>query len=315
MNKFKQCLYTVLLLVTCLVASPLIFRQIWKSSRDVEPASAKKPPVIDLKKNDNEEETTTEMPETEILTETVTEIATEEVTTEPPPPDFVESDPSYFDDALFIGDSRTVGIRDYGTLPNASYFCSVGLATYKLEYEYDESGITVYDKLNSNQYGKVYIMLGINELGNDFQYTSELYRNFIEYVKQSQPNAIIYILANLHVSQYRETEGDLVNNTAINAVNESTAQLADGKTVFYLDVNQIFDDASTGSLMAECTSDGVHVLAKYYETWCQWLCMNTIPVFNPDSEITTDEIIPETSDIPVGDTQNYDYIPEGELNY
>ena len=31
-------------------------------------------------------------------------------------------DASYFDDALFIGDSRTVGLKEYGTLNNATFF-------------------------------------------------------------------------------------------------------------------------------------------------------------------------------------------------
>ena len=32
MNRFKQCTYTVILLLTCLVASPMIFKQIWTNS-------------------------------------------------------------------------------------------------------------------------------------------------------------------------------------------------------------------------------------------------------------------------------------------
>ena len=57
-----------------------------------------------------------------------------EKATEPAPAQtgvqFVESGREYFDDALFIGDSRTEGIRDYGTLKNAQYFCHRGLSSY-----------------------------------------------------------------------------------------------------------------------------------------------------------------------------------------
>ena len=45
---------------------------------------------------------------------------------------FITSDSSYFDDALFIGDSRTVGLCEYGTLKNADYFASTGMSVYKL---------------------------------------------------------------------------------------------------------------------------------------------------------------------------------------
>ena len=37
------------------------------------------------------------------------------------PLEFVKSDKSYFDDAIIIGDSRTVGIFEYGDMGNITY--------------------------------------------------------------------------------------------------------------------------------------------------------------------------------------------------
>lgn len=42
------------------------------------------------------------------------------------------TDMAYFDDALFIGDSRTVGIAEYGYLENADYFADVSMTVFKL---------------------------------------------------------------------------------------------------------------------------------------------------------------------------------------
>lgn len=283
-KNIRHWIYTFLLIVTCFVASPLIFRQIWKTSRDVEPASSKKPPVIDINN------TGTQPSETVPVTENIsgymaesTEPVTEEETTEPekPAPAFVHSDPSYFDDALFIGDSRTVGIYEYGSLKNADYFCSVGLASYKIDSEYDENGLTIYDKLANNSYGKIYIMLGINEVGNDFDYTVNSYIKLINLIKQYQPDALIYIMSNLHVSASRQLQGDAITNANLDALNAAQSELANNETVFYIDINPIFDD-DNGNLMAECSNDGVHVLAKYYQDWCDWLCNNTIPVETPE---------------------------------
>lgn len=287
MNKFRKCLYTFLLLITCLVASPLIFRQIWKSSKDVEPASSRKPPVIDLDATISPESTSESI--TGEFTETTTSV-TEEITTEPvqPEPLFIQSDPSYFDDALFIGDSRTVGLYEYGTLKNADYFCSVGLASYKIDSEYVD-GYSIYDKLSANQYGKIYVMLGINECGNDFDYTMNAFHNLIDTISEYQPDAYIYILASLHVTQARQSQGDTITNNNIDRLNVAQSEFADNKQVFYLNVNEIFDD-SEGNLMFECSNDGVHVLAKYYQTWCEWLCRNTVPVETSEenTDITTD---------------------------
>lgn len=49
-----------------------------------------------------------------------------------PTPSRAPADASYFDDALFIGDSRTSGLESYGTLKNADYFCFVGMSVYNI---------------------------------------------------------------------------------------------------------------------------------------------------------------------------------------
>lgn len=278
MKKGYPFLYTILLLITCFIASPLIFKQIWNSSKEVEPVSSQKTPVIDISNIDNVDN------EDDIENVEVTEnlstdtFVTEQITTEPTTiaKTFIKSDSSYFDDALFIGDSRTVGLYEYGTLQNADYFCDIGLASYKIENEYID-GYTIYDKLSNNEYGKIYVMLGVNEIGNDFDYTMNSFVKLINIIKEYQPDSLIYIMANLHVTQDRQSQGDAITNSNINNLNSAMSELADGQKIFYLDVNKIFDD-SEGNLISECSNDGVHVVAKYYQTWCEWLCLNTIPL-------------------------------------
>ena len=53
--------------------------------------------------------------------------------------------------------------------------------------------------------------------------------------------------------------------------------MADGKKIYYLDANPLFDD-SNGCLAADYTSDGTHPYAKHYLTWADWLRNHTIPV-------------------------------------
>jgi CRISPR-associated protein Cmr6 len=52
--------------------------------------------------------------------------------------------------------------------------------------------------------------------------------------------------------------------------------LADKMSIFYIDVNPVFDDAD-GNLEAGYTSDGIHVLASIYQKWSDWYCLYTIP--------------------------------------
>lgn len=38
----------------------------------------------------------------------------------------------------------------------------------------------------------------------------------------------------------------------------------------YLDVNPVFDDEN-GNLRADYSTDGSHILGKYYSVWVDWL--------------------------------------------
>ena len=193
--------------------------------------------------------------------------------------EFTASDKSYFDDALFIGDSRTVGLQKYGTLDNADYFASAGLNLYTINRTQVETAegkkVKLEEMLTHNTYGKVYIMLGINELGYDFDTTVEKYREFIDYIFTMQPDTILYVCANMHVNSLRNELDEIHNNPAINRMNEQIAAFADQKNIFYLDVNPLFDDEE-GNLAQEYISDDTHLLGMYYETWCSWYCENTI---------------------------------------
>ena len=90
---------------------------------------------------------------------------------------------NYFDDALFIGDSRTVGISEYGDLNNATFFANTGMSVYNV-FEKSVSvpkigKLKLEQLLESKKFGKVYIMLGINELGYDMNKTLENYKKLI----------------------------------------------------------------------------------------------------------------------------------------
>lgn len=207
---------------------------------------------------------------------------TEAVTTEAAAPAKgfpVNAPDGYFNDALFIGDSRTVGQACFGPIEGATYFATVGLATYKIDEAISEvpgtEGMSFADALAMKQFTKVYIMLGINELGNDLNTTMTNFKNLIARIQQAQPNAVIIIEANLHVSATRHNSDALVNNTVINSFNAGLAQLADNDKVYYIDVNPVFDDAN-GCLTAEYTSDGTHPYANQYANWADFIRKNAV---------------------------------------
>lgn len=186
--------------------------------------------------------------------------------------------PADMSDALFIGDSRTVGIMEYSGIKSADYFCSSGLNVFQVRKERitvpNIGKVTLEELLSNKKYGKIYIMLGINELGYRLQSILDKYNELLLFIEGNQPDAVIFIQANLHVSKIRSDKDQLINNPAIDRLNKELSKLADQKTRFYLDANFLFDDPD-GSLSSTKTQDNAHLYAKYYLQWGDWICTET----------------------------------------
>lgn len=184
-------------------------------------------------------------------------------------------------DALFIGDSRTVGMMEYAGLTEANYFCSIGMNVFNIKKNRisvpSVGKVTLEELLSNKKYGKIYIMLGINELGYDFQSIINKYGDLLDFVNGKQPNAAIFIQANLHVSKKRSDSDKYINNKNIDRLNSELSKSANGKSTFYIDANPLFDDKD-GNLSLDKTSDNAHLYARYYTEWGEWICKETAKV-------------------------------------
>lgn len=186
------------------------------------------------------------------------------------PLDFTAVDDTYFDDAVFIGDSRTVGICEYAGINNATFLGKTAMTIFSLmdtQAETDAEHRTVREVLESESFGKVYIMVGINELGTgDTAYFVNKYSQVIDEIRELQPEAIIFVQAIMHVSHDMDLAGSYINNATINERNQGISELANGANIFYIDVNPVFDD-EYGALVKAYTWDDVHLYATHYMTW------------------------------------------------
>lgn len=187
-------------------------------------------------------------------------------------------DESYFADAVFIGDSRTVGMYEYGGLQEISHFyCATGLSVHKLftakivPIPGQKKKITLDEALPEQSFGKIYLMIGINEMGTG---TAESflkkYEECVAHLRELQPDATIYLQSIMQVTKERSEKGDVITKEGIDIRNEGIRQLADEQHIFYLDVNEAVCDGD-GYLIADYTSDGVHLKAQYIELWKQYL--------------------------------------------
>ena len=181
----------------------------------------------------------------------------------------------YYKDTLFIGDSRTAGLYIYGRIEGASYFArtsmNVGNCFNSSKSETGTGSLSLEAYLKKNRFGKIYILLGINEIGYSYDWIVTRYEKLISRLQELQPGAVIVIQSNMHVTKAKsDSSPKTFNNTRINELNRRLSGLADGKKVFYLSFESIFDGAD-GNMNPDYSGDGVHLKAKSYKIWRDYL--------------------------------------------
>ncbi len=130
--------------------------------------------------------------------------------------------------------------------------------------------LTLDEVLSSEHYQMIYLMLGINELGYDMSQTIKQYKEVLDKIKEMQPEAVMVLEANLHITSEKSEKSPVYSNSKINRLNQEIQKIAEENSCYYIDVNEIFDDKG-GSLNQAYSTDGSHVLGKYYAEWVKWL--------------------------------------------
>ena len=194
-------------------------------------------------------------------------------------PESAPVDNSYFDDALFIGDSRVDDFGIYSGL-KSKFYASTGLNVNtvftKQFVKVNGQKYTVPQALNQQKFKKVYVKLGVNELG--WYYSNvfvEQYAKLIDLIKKTQPDAEIYVQSVIAVSKEKndkDTEG--FNNKKVLEYNQLLSQMAKEKGVHYLNLNEDLADKD-GNLFADASTDGIHPTKEYCLVWLDYLKNHT----------------------------------------
>ena len=197
-----------------------------------------------------------------------------------PVPESAAVDDSFFDGAVFIGNSRTEGFMLYAGPSNAQYLTSIGLmvntAFTKNNIAVNGKKIPVMDALATMTFSRVYIMLGLNELG--WVYPSvyqEYYGRIIDRIREINPEADIYIQSILPVSEEKSASSEWENNARINEYNQLLMELAQQKQVYYVNVAEAVADDS-GALPADSAYDGIHLKPNPCKLWLEYLKTHTV---------------------------------------
>ncbi|MGI5963238.1 MAG: GDSL-type esterase/lipase family protein [Lawsonibacter sp.] len=200
-----------------------------------------------------------------------------------PAPESASVELSYFDDAAFIGDSRTDGFLIYSGIGRGKNLTSNGLSIFKLDSKkaltINGEKYTLLEALAMEEYGKVYLSLGINELGYyDDQGFYESYCKAIDSIRAIQPNAVIYIqgLIPVNESVVAQTTGrTYLENDHLRVYNDLMKKAAEEKQVVFLDLYSEFANEE-GELPAEASKDGVHLRSDWCKQWLTYLQTHTV---------------------------------------
>ncbi|MEA4895476.1 MAG: S-layer homology domain-containing protein [Oscillospiraceae bacterium] len=199
----------------------------------------------------------------------------------------------YFSDACFIGHSLVNGMQSTFGLSATDFYAKnsatakyfLGISDFALPTtNTDSNGNIVCDTgtleqaLSLKSYAKVYIMLGINEIGSSDSSRQSLYssmNSIISLVRKTQPGAVVYIISLSPVSKKCSEASESINRDNILDFNAVLKQLCKDTSSYYLNVFDLLCD-SGGFLSESTATDGIHLLSPDYAKIKSYLLTHTI---------------------------------------
>lgn len=195
---------------------------------------------------------------------------------------------AWFADAVFVGDSLTIGWRDYNNIMlqnNPQFF---GQTRFLCEKSYgaghavepisDTSIHPIYggvqhqiqDSISLMSAKKVFICFGLNDLAIwGIEGTIQNYRDVLNRIIDVNPDVEIYIISAMYM--YRGSEHTILNNSNLRIFNRELIGLCNEMGLEFLDIASHLVDED-GFVLEEYSSDHyVHQTYVAYAIWAQIL--------------------------------------------
>ncbi len=188
-------------------------------------------------------------------------------------------DPSYFSDALFIGDSRTVGLSLYSGI-SSTYYADTGLnvltALSKRFLNLNGQSLTILDAVAlSPNYSKGYIAFGINEVNWPSTATFiGTYETLLTSLQKLMPDAVFYVQGVIPVSAAVDAS-DYIKNARVSTLNASLYELAEKCGAYFISLDGLYEQYG-GVLPPSLSSDGIHLNRAGVAEYMNWLLTHTV---------------------------------------
>ena len=169
------------------------------------------------------------------------------------------ADPSYFDDAAFVGNETVAALEryDYDGLLTGAAFYEVETVT--------ETGY-VSDIKADGGYGKIYIGLGGYELAYTVDTVRDSLASAIRSLKAEYPDCVIYLMGVSPVSKYRTSISKALRMDRLPEYTDMLYELAAETGVWYIEITGALVNEE-GYLPSEVTEDGINYTPEHYQAW------------------------------------------------
>ena len=193
-------------------------------------------------------------------------------------PEIQSVDESFFDDAVFVGDSISLKLTQYaassGSLGNAKFLTVSSLGVHNAVDDHPETQVTYrgvrYKDLEkaiaATGAKKVFIMFGMNDIGYyGIDSTMSYWSRLLEMIYTACGEITVYIQSMTPV--WTGGERGTLNNANVLAYNEQLKAFADANGCAYIDIHPYMTDSTGGLATKYCADKYVHLTKAGAKTW------------------------------------------------
>ena len=207
----------------------------------------------------------------------------------------------YLNRCVFLGDSRTVAMVNYGFFNDDAALAQIGIShpSFASNKFINNAGkeYTLKSYLESHQAPVIYILLGVNGITG---FSEEKYKStfvtLIDSVADMAPNSNIVLVAIGPVDDNGIYKAS-VQNAWIDKYNDFLLETAKEKQIFYLDITEVLK-GSDGQVKSEYNGgDGLHYSGKGCEALFNYIVEHPVPGISDEGEYKVKYIKPDPNRI------------------
>ena len=211
----------------------------------------------------------------------------------------------YFSDAVFAGDSLTIGLKLFGPYSDITTVAYTGINTKTaMEEEFyqtpDGQTLTMADAINYFHPRKIYLMLGCNGINwATPEWLIDYYDQLTDMIEAKNPDSYIIIESIFATTASKAATNSYLDIANIRRFNDLAKDMALRKGYYFLDSYSAVCNSADGYLPdSMAANDGTHLVNSGYSAWFNYICTHTIKSYNAyvvdeEGRLRITDVVPE----------------------